>query len=239
MNELILILSLVIEFGLVLLAYKLFGRAGLYIATAVYTVLANIEVAMLVEAFGIEQTLGNVLFAGTFLITDILSEVESKEAANKAVNIGIFTSVIFIIITQSWMLYTPTLDSLPFADGLRTVFSATPRIAAASLLVYALTQRFDVWLYHKWWALTEKRFGKRRFLWLRNNGSTLISQLLNTVLFNVGAFAGTYDAATLVAICAVGYVIYVVTSLLDTPFIYAARKMKERGMIPSSAGAEQ
>ena len=79
----------------------------------------------------------------------------------------------------------------------------------------------------------------RRFLWLRNNGSTLISQLLNTVLFNVGAFAGTYDAATLVAICAVGYVIYVVTSLLDTPFIYAARKMKEHGMIPSSAGAEQ
>lgn len=235
MNELILIGSLLAEFGLVLLAYRLFGRAGLYVMTAVYTLLANIEVAMLIEAFGIEQTLGNVLFAGTFLITDILSELEGKKTANKAVLIGVFTSLVFIVITQSWMLYAPAAQSLPFAEGLRRVFTATPRIAAASLLVYALTQRFDVWLYHKWWSLTEKRFGKERFLWLRNNGSTLISQLLNTVLFNLGAFLGVYDAATMVKICAAGYVIYVVTSLLDTPFIYAARGMKKRGMIPTEA----
>jgi len=235
MNELILILSLLAEFGLILLAYRLFGRSGLYVMTAVYTLLANIEVAMLVDAFGIEQTLGNILFAGTFLITDILSELEGKRAAQKAVHIGVFTSFVFILITQSWMLYTPAWESLPLADGIRTVFSATPRIAAASLAVYALTQRFDVWLYHKWWAFTEKRFGKERFLWLRNNGSTLVSQLLNTVLFNVGAFFGVYDGVTLVKICAAGYVIYVVTSLLDTPFIYAARAMKRKGLIPAAA----
>ena len=101
--------------------------------------------------------------------------------------------------------------------------------------MYAISQIFDVWLYHAWWKLTERKSGdKRRFLWLRNNGSTLVSQLVNTVLFNLIAFWGTYDTPTLVSIIAAGYVVYIVTSLLDTPAVYIARKMKENGKIPSA-----
>lgn len=99
----------------------------------------------------------------------------------------------------------------------------------ASLLVYAVTQRFDVWAYHKWWAFTTKKCGdSKKFLWLRNNGSTLISQLLNTLLFTVGAFYGMYNMETLISICASSYVIYVVTSLADTPFVYLARKISRK-----------
>ena len=72
----------------------------------------------------------------------------------------------------------------------------------------------------------------RRFLWLRNNGSTLISQIINTVLFNGIAFFGMYDTATFISIMVSSYVIYVCTSLLDTPFVYLARKLKEKGKIP-------
>ena len=80
--------------------------------------------------------------------------------------------------------------------------------------VYAVCQRFDVWLYHWWWDWSERKFGdRRRFLWLRNNGSTLVSQLLNTVLFNLAAFGGTYDGATLVSIIGGGYLVFIVTSL--------------------------
>jgi hypothetical protein len=83
-----------------------------------------------------------------------------------------------------------------------------------------------VWAYHKWWEFTSKKFGdSERFLWLRNNGSTLISQLLNTVLYTFGAFLGMYDMPVLLSICVSTYVIYVVTSLLDTPFIYMAKKI--------------
>ncbi|MDE6124441.1 MAG: queuosine precursor transporter [Eubacterium sp.] len=227
-NELLLIGSVIFIFSMVLIAYKLFGKTGLYCASVLATVLANIEVLILIHAFGMEQTLGNVLFAATFLITDILSECEGKKAANKAVFIGMFTSLFFLILSQSWLLYKPSENDWAMGS-IKDVFSNTPRMLIASFVVYAISQIFDVWLYHKWWAFTEKKFGdKRKFLWLRNNGSTLLSQILNTFLFTVFAFYGTYNAKTLLSIFASSYVIYIFTSLLDTPAVYLARKISDK-----------
>ena len=227
-NELLLILSLLFLFGAVLVFYRLFGNLVLYVWTVIATIAANIEVLILVDAFGLEQTLGNVLFATTFLVTDILSENHSKKEANIAVNIGIATSISFILISQSWMLYTPSVNDFA-RPSIETIFSNTPRLMLASLIVYAICQKFDVWAYHKWWAFTSKRCGdSKRFLWLRNNGSTLISQLLNAVLYTMGAFWGLYDIPTLISIALSSYIIFIVTSLADTPVIYLARKMKER-----------
>ena len=227
-NELLLIASLFLIYGGVLLWFKLFGTKGLYCWTVLATIAANIEVLILVEAFGVQQTLGNVLFASTFLVTDILSEVAGKKEADRAVNIGILTSVSFIVISQSWLLYLPDESDYVF-PGIQAVFSNTPRVMLAGLIVYAIVQKFDVWLYHKWWALTNKRCGdNRRYLWLRNNGSTLVSQLLNSILFSLGAFWGIYDPKTLVHIIAVSYVIFIVTSLADTPIVYLARHIAEK-----------
>lgn len=228
MNELLLIGSVVLIFGTVILAYKLFGKAGLFCVSAIATVLANIEVIILVKAFGMEQTLGNVLFASTFLITDILSECEGRKEANKAVTMSIFVSVFFLLLSQSWLLYVPSAGDT-MMPSIKAVFSNTPRMILASLVVYVVSQFFDVWLYHKWWAFTEKRFGdKRKFLWLRNNGSTLVSQIINALLFTLFAFWGTYDLKTIGSIFISSYVIYVVTSLLDTPFVYLARHIHDK-----------
>lgn len=227
-NEILLIVSLFAIYGGVLLWYKLFGVKGMYCWTVFATIAANIEVMILVRAFGMQQTLGNILFASTFLVTDILSEVAGKKEANRAVNIGILTSVSFILLSQSWLLYLPDGDDVIF-ESIKAVFSNTPRIMLAGVLVYAVVQKFDVWMYHKWWDLTEKRFGdKKRFLWLRNNGSTLLSQLLNAVLFTLGAFWGTYDGKTMLQIIGVSYLIFIVTSLADTPVVYLARYLKEK-----------
>lgn len=233
-NELLLLLSFVVIYGGALLAYRLFGTHGLYAVNALATVVANIEVLIVINAFGMEQTLGNVLFAVTFLITDILSENEGKKAARNAVFVGILASVLFLLISQSWLLYK-VADTDWAMPAFQTLFSNTPRMLFASLSVYAVSQIFDVWLYHAWWKLTERKSGdSRRFLWLRNNGSTLVSQLVNTVLFNLIAFWGTYDTPTLVSIIAAGYVVYIFTSLLDTPAVYIARRMKESGKVPSA-----
>lgn len=227
-NELILICSVVFIYGAALLGYKFFGKIGLYCISVIATILANIEVTIMINAFGMEQTLGNVLFAVTFLITDILSECEGKKAAQTAVYAGIFSSIFFLVLSQSWMLYTPS-SADTMMPSIKTVFSNTPRMILASLVVYAISQMFDVWLYHKWWKFTEKKFGnKRKFLWLRNNGSTLISQILNTALFTAFAFWGTYDIPTLISIFISSYVIYIFTSLLDTPFVYIARKIHDK-----------
>lgn len=231
-NEILLIMTLFVLYGSILVWFRLFGTTGLMCFTVLATIAANIEVLILVNAFGMEMTLGNILFACTFVVTDILSEVAGKKMANRAVGIGIATSVLFLVVSQSWLLYQPSPND--FAQpSIRAIFSNTPRLMLASLLVYAIVQVFDVWAYHKWWDFTTKRFGdSHRFLWVRNNGSTLISQLLNTILFTFAAFFGIYDLSTLLSIIVSSYIIFIVTSLADTPVVYLARRMTERGVVP-------
>lgn len=224
-NEILLILSIFIIYGSELLMFKIFGKQGLYCFTVLATIAANIEVLIVVNAFGMEMTLGNVLFASTFLVTDIISEIYGKKDAKKAVNIGIATSLIFIVFSQWWLLYTPAQSDFAM-ESMKTIFSNTPRLMLVSMVVYAIVQRFDVWAYHQWWKFTEKRCGdSKRFLWVRNNGSTLLSQFLNDLFFTVGAFWGIHDVGTIWNIVISSYVIFIVTSLADTPFVYVARKI--------------
>ncbi len=234
-NELLLIASLLLLFGGVLLAFRFFGKTGLYCFSVLATVTANIEVLLLVDAFGLEQTLGNILFASTFLITDILSECYGKKEAQKAVWLGIAAVVFFLVISQLWLWYIPS-ENDQVASSFRVIFSQTPRTMLVSLAVYAVCQQLDVWLYHALWRLTQRRCGdSRRFLWLRNNAATLISQLANTVLFTLGCFVGVYPPQTLWSIIISSYVIFIVTSLADTPFLYLARRIHARRFAASPA----
>ncbi len=227
-NELLLIASTVFVYSMLLLWFRLFGTRGVCAFSVFASVLANIEVLILVDAFGIEMTLGNVLFASTFLATDILSEVGGKDEAKRCVDLGIAASLTMLVVTQSWMLYTPNANDWAH-PAIRTVFSGTPRLLLVSLLVYALVQRVDVALFHFIWRATEKRSGSRRaFLWLRNNLATMISQLLNAVLYTLGAFYGMYSGKTLVSIMLSSYLIFLFTSLADTPFVYLARRIHEK-----------
>lgn len=226
-NEILLVLSLFITYGMVLVLFRIFKEQGLYLWTIVATIAANIEVLIVVDAFGMEMTLGNILFASTFLVTDICSEIYGKKEAQRAVTMGIATSAVFILISQSWLFYQPSGTDWAM-PSMKTIFSNTPRMMLVGIVVYAIVQMFDVWAYHKWWEFTNRKFGdKNRFLWLRNNGSTLISQLLNTVLFTWGAFYGMYDTGTLLSIAIASYIIFVVTSAADTPFVYLARRINE------------
>ena len=227
-NELLLLGSVLLIYGTVLLAYRLFKKAGLYLMTVIATILANIEVLMLIHAFGMEQTLGNVLFASTYLITDILSENEGEKEATKAVWMGVFTSAVMLVFTQYWLLYTPA--SSDWARGaIESIFSTTPRLLLGSFLGYIISQRFDVWLYHRVWKATQKKTGDSKgFLWVRNNVATLVSQVFNTVIFTLVAFGGMYSIKTTMTIMLSSYVVYVFTSLLDTPFVYLSRKIKEK-----------
>ena len=228
MNELFLIITLLVSFGGTILFLKVFGKGGLFAWIGIATVFANIEVTIVVHAFGMDQTLGNTLFAATFLATDILSELYGKKEANKGVLAGILTSLTFILLSFLWVHYIPAQSdwASEFVHGL---FSNTPRMLLSSLIAYVLSEFIDVTLYHAWWKLTEKKTGSHtKMLWFRNNFSTLISQLVNIVIFNFGAFWGIYSFKELLAITASCYVIYVATSLLDTPFVYIARKIVKK-----------
>jgi len=226
-NEILIISSFIVIYCSIVAFYRFFGKNGLLAFNILATILANIEVLLLVNAFGIEMTLGNVLFASTFLITDILSENHSRKDANNAVVISTLCSVVFVLISQMWLFYIPSEND--WANGaFHTIFKSTPRIVCASLAVYLTSQLTDVWLYHKWWDWCKKKFGdSRKGLWIRNNGSTMISQLLNTSMYTVLAFYGTYPLSTLISIFISTYAIYFTTSLLDTPFVYWCRKIHD------------
>lgn len=225
MNELFLIITLLVSFGGTILFLKVFGKGGLFAWIGIATVFANIEVTIVVHAFGMDQTLGNTLFAATFLATDILSELYGKKDATKGVLAGIFTSLTFILLSFLWVHYIPA-ESDWASEYVHGLFSNTPRMLLSSLIAYVISEFVDVSLYHAWWNLTEKKTGSHtKMLWFRNNFSTLISQFVNIVLFNFGAFLGIYTFKELLSITASCYVIYVATSLLDTPFVYIARKI--------------
>lgn len=225
-NEILLIVNLIVVYSSVMLFYKFYGKTGIYCWTVFATITANIEVLMVVKAFGMEQTLGNILFASTFVATDILSENVGKKAANRAVIIGVATSAVFILITQTWLHYVPSSSDWA-APSIRNIFATTPRLMLSSLSVYAVVQLFDVFVYHFIWKKTTAACNDRkRFLWVRNNVATIISQLLNAVLYNIAAFWGVYNVKTLLSIILSSFVIAIITSLLDTPFVYLSRKCR-------------
>lgn len=227
-NEIILIASILVFFGGTVGFFRFFGKTGLYAWTVICTIAANIEVMILVHAFGMDTTLGNVLFASSFLATDIMSELYGKKDASRCVKIGILANVTFIIISQSWFLYVPA-ESDTMAAPIRTVFANTPRVMFSSLAAYAICELYDVWAYHALWSWTEKKFSnKRGFLWVRNNGSTLVSQLINVIAFNLLAFAGVFPKDVMIQVLVFGYLIFIVTSLCDTPFVYLARHFADK-----------
>ena len=218
-NELIFIITVLIYLGSVLALYRLFGKNGLYAFAIFGTLLGNIAVCKCVDIFGVATTAGNVLYASTFLVTDILSEKYGKRDAAKAVAYSFSIMVLWMLGTQLILLFTPNANDY-ISDSLRVVFGLVPRITIASLIGFLVSQNLDVFLYHYIWERTGNN-GTR--LWLRNNGSTLTSQAIDTVIFTTLAFWGVYPANVFFSILITTYLFKAVVALLDTPFIYMAR----------------
>lgn len=221
MNNLVFGGSVLIYLGIVLIMYKLFGENGLYVFTVFSTILGSIQVCKCVDIFGISTTAGNVLYAATFLVTDILSEKYGKKAAARAVKYGLCITFLWIIGTQLTMVYTPNVNDY-ISDSLNVVFGLVPRVAIASLIGYVCSQSIDVFLYHYIWHKTGKGSTK---LWMRNNFSTLTSQAVDTIIFTTIAFWGRYPAKVFINILLTTYFFKAIVALIDTPYIYIARKI--------------
>jgi uncharacterized integral membrane protein (TIGR00697 family) len=205
-----------------MLAYRLFGKTGLYAWTAIGVILANIQVMKTVQIFGLVTALGNVVYSSLFLVTDILDENHSKKDAQKAVWIGFFVLISVTIIMQITNLYIPH-ESDFLSEHISAIFSFLPRIAFASLTAYLLSQTHDVWLFDK---LRIRH--KKKYLWFRNNTSTIFSQIIDNIVFTLIAFVGVFSWDIILQIFVTSLIIKVVVAFCDTPFVYWARRMKQR-----------
>ena len=229
MNELIIGIEIIVLFSILLLCKKLFGKIGVIVWVSLATVLANIITAKNANIFGLSTAIGTVMFASTFLATDILSECYSKDDAKKAINIGLFSNVILIVSTQIALLYTPS--EFDYAhEAMNTLFSLNLRISIASAAMYYIANMADIYVFGK---IRQKTDGK--MLWLRNNVSTILCNCLENFGFIGLAFAGVYDVQTILTIAVSTSIVEAIVAVCDTPFLYLARRIKdgERAESPS------
>lgn len=172
-----------------------------------------------VEIFGtklFEISVGILPYPITFLITDLISEIYGKKAANQVVVTGIFASFFSMLIVYTANAVPATPWSPVTDDLFTTVFGSTAIAVLASMLAYLFAQFVDIQIYHFW-----KRLTKGKHLWLRNNFSTFFSQLVDTctillLLCSFHIIAWDKFLGLLIA----GFLFKVLIAILDTPFLY-------------------
>ncbi len=208
---------MLINFIAILIFYKLFDETGLYVWIAISAIIANIQVIKTIELFGLVVTMGNIIYGTSFLATDILSEIYGKDKAKKGVYIGLLTLVSMTIVMQVSLMFEPHASDFA-QSSLEVIFGIMPRIAFASLVAYFLSQIHDIWAYNFW----KEKLPDLKFLWIRNNASTLVSQLIDSAIFTFIAFYGVFSRQVFLEIFITTYVLKLFVAVLDTPFIYIA-----------------
>lgn len=223
-QEVLWVLTLFLDLSCTVLLYRFFGKAGLQVAIATAIVLANLQGPKLTVIFGFQTSLGVIFYSSIFFATDVLSENYGRREAAKAVWMGFTVSVVVLLMMSIALLYQPSTrpETAAFSADIhaafQTIVNFTPRFVLGSLLAYILSQRFDVWAFHK-----IKQMTGGRWLWLRNNLSTMGSQVIDTVIYSLVAWWGVVSLRDALMLGAVKYGFKVVIAAVDTAFIYWAR----------------
>jgi len=216
MNIALGFVNILVTFSLVVLIEKLFKKEGLYVWVSIATILANLTVCKMIDVFNFTTSLGNVIFASTFLATDIISEKYSAKEARKAVYLSIFAGITFIIITQLTLLFTPSSDDV-VQGAMKTLFAINLRTSIASMGMFFIANMLDIYIYNK---LKEKLPKK---LWLRNNVATITCNCIENYFFNTLAFIGIFSLPVIMSIATTTTIIEIVIAVCDTPFLYLSK----------------
>jgi uncharacterized integral membrane protein (TIGR00697 family) len=174
----------------------------------------------------------------TFLITDVVSEIYGAKRASFMVIGGFAMSMVLLFFAQVGIAL-PVADVYPLQREYENIFGPIWRLLFASMAAYLLAQLIDVQLFHMW-----KRLSRGKHLWLRNNGSTIISQLVDSLTVNFiflydnpAVFTG--DAGDILRISLSVYVLKVVIAMLDTPLFYLAVRVLGRWLQTDNVDASR
>ncbi|SMC20608.1 hypothetical protein SAMN02746041_00965 [Desulfacinum hydrothermale DSM 13146] len=193
-------------------------------------VIASVLASKIITVFGLVVPAGVLAYCITFVITDVISELWGRERAASTV-LGGFLALLFSLVLVRLAIAWPPAGFWPHDESFRTILDSTSRIIVASFTAYLLSQYHDVWAFH-----LLKRLTGGRHLWLRNNASTAVSQLIDTVVFVTIAFYGSMPVLPLI----LGqWVVKLTIAALDTPVIYAVIwLLRTRQWAPVQAAAE-
>lgn len=161
---------------------------------------------------------GVIAYSVTFLMTDTIEEIWGKEVAKRVVLAGFGAMVVmfFLILVAVYWPYPKFWGNQEAFKSVLGMGKGALRITVASMVAYLISQYHDVWIFDFWRKLT-----KGKHLWLRNNASTIQSQLIDSVIFILLAFTGVMPVLGLI----IGqWVAKIVIALVDTPLVYGLVK---------------
>tara|TARA_B100000029_G_scaffold513153_1_gene611838 strand:- start:159 stop:860 length:702 start_codon:yes stop_codon:yes gene_type:complete len=225
-QETLWLLTVIYDLGLAILLYRFFGKYGLYTAVVLGIVLGNLQGGKVseLELFGYSFTasMGAILYSGIYFATDVLNEKYGRKEANRAVLLGFVANIAVMITLLISIQFKPsdiTGSALEVHNAISTLAGYSPIFVIGSLTAYLISQTFDVWFFHK-----IKSYTGESKLWLRNNLSTITSQLLDTMIYQFTWVLAGMDLKTAFIIAVTKYVFKVVIAGIDTIFIYWVRK---------------
>lgn len=225
-NELLWLSLIIVNFSATLLAFRLFGKAGLFIFAVISIIMANIQALKQIDIFGLHGSMGDISYMGVYLISDILSENYGKDEARKIIGVGLFSIISATIIMYiSLQLIPNNFDTVQSA--LNQIFGVFPRFVLASICAFLLSQSYDIVAYQFW----RKKFPDFKYIWIRNGASTMISQIIDNLIFSLIAFIGIFELKYIMEIFVTSFILRSIITVIDTPFVYWSvaikRKIKE------------
>ena len=226
-QETLWLLVVFYDLSLAIFLYRFFGKYGLYCAVILGIVLGNLqggkvsELTILGMQFNV--SMGAILYSGIYFATDVLNEKYGRKEANRAVMLGFVANIAVMITLVLSVQFKPsdiTGSALEVHNAISTLAYYSPAFVIGSLTAYLVSQTFDVWFFHK-----IKSYTGESKLWLRNNLSTITSQLIDTLIYQfTWVFATGMDWTTALMLAGTKYIFKVLIAAVDTIFIYWVRK---------------
>lgn len=173
--------------------------------------------------FGRNFSAGIIPFPLTFVLTDVVNEFYGTHGARRLTYAGLAAAV-FVWAVINIALLLPTSSESPISDAVfRGAFGTSSRLYVASLTAYMLGQLLDISIFQ-----LLRRLTGHRLLWLRSTGSTVLSQLLDSVAVSFVFLVGTRSMGFIVNNAANNYVGKLIMAVLLTPLIYLGHAVFRR-----------
>ena len=191
---------------------------GIFISALI---LANLLGAKITTILGVSVSVGIFAYPITFLCTDIVAEVRGKQVTKQFVKIGLIALLLSLALV-ALSIVLPAASRYEHNDAFTTIFGNSLRMIFASLVAFVFAQYHDIWAFHFW-----KKKTKGKWLWFRNNISTVVSQLIDTVLFMFIAFyhiTPKFTAGFVISLIIPYWLFKVAFAFIDTPLVYAGVK---------------
>lgn len=218
-NILISLIYIILSFTLTIIIYKYYGKYGLYCWMCMLVIICNIQTIKLAEIFGFCISLGNISYGAIFLTTDILNEKYGKKSSESAIKMSFVIMILFTLFMMLFLNYKPS--NIDFSqNAFEVIFEFIPRITIGSLIAYYISQRCDAIIYN----YLKRKYNK---VWISNNISTIISQIIDTFIFVTISFLGCIEIKELSSLIITMLLVKWIIAVLDTPFMLLTLKIKK------------